>query len=189
MENSVLTIRSAKLEDINEIMSIEPEAFGNYHWSTEIFKNELINDYAKYFIAELNTINKIIVGYIGYWLICDEGHITTLAVSQNYKRKHIADILLYNLISNALKNNIKWLTLEVRISNKAAIILYKKYNFKQIGIRKKYYQDNNEDALILWTDDITSKDFQINLNKNYSLISLYQSSTDKCRYDLSRDII
>ena len=124
-----LNIRKAKTDDIDNIMTIEPEAFGKHHWSKQAFINELNNDFSTYLIVELPEAEKKLVGYIGYWLIQNEGHITTLAVDAFYRKKGIADILLYSLIDNAIHNDIKWLTLEVRASNLPAINLYKKYNF------------------------------------------------------------
>ena len=116
------------------------------------------------------------------WRVNDEGHITTMAVDIKYRRRHIADILLYNIINSALSNRIKWLTLEVRISNIAAIGLYTKYNFKQLGIRKKYYQDNNEDALLLWTEDINRKEYNEHLDCILSQIKGETIHADKYQY-------
>ena len=160
-------IRKIRLQDISNIYNIEREAYGNHHWSKNIFIKEINNPYSTYYICEEIGHKAKIVGYIGYWQVEDEGHITTLAVSSSYKRRRIADKLLYTVIKNAISKSIKWLTLEVRLSNQPAINLYKKYNFKQLGIRKKYYQDNNEDALILWTENINDK---LYLNMNEPLI-------------------
>ena len=146
--------RKADLKDIDNILDIEKNAYGKHHWSKDVFTKEFTNPYSTYFVCEHKLDTSKVVGYIGYWQIQDEGHITTLAISPLYKRKHIADKLLYLLITHAKGKAIKWLTLEVRVSNLPAINLYKKYNFKQLGIRKKYYQDNNEDALILWTENL-----------------------------------
>ncbi len=147
-------IRRATLKDIDDIYNIESVVYGNHHWSKDVIGKELNNPYSTYYICEYINKLKTITGYIGYWKVQDEGHITTLAVANDFKRKHVADKLLYTLIKDAIHKSIKWLTLEVRTSNMPAISLYKKYNFKQLGIRKKYYHDNNEDALILWTNNL-----------------------------------
>ena len=162
-------IRLSKKEDIEQLYSIETTAYGKSHWSKDSFLNELNSNYSKIFVAEIPNINKII-GYAGYWLIGFEGHITTIAIDANFRRRHVADILLYNIIKDAIANNIKWLTLEVRASNIPALCLYNKFKFNQLGIRKKYYQDNNEDAIILWTDDISDKSYQILIDSIYSNI-------------------
>lgn len=179
-----IDIRNAVHADIDQIMLIEPEAFGKHHWSKQSFINEFASNYSHYFVAELNHTQKQIIGYIGYWIIQDEGHITTLAVSSMYKRKHLADILLYTLIRDTIKNSINWLTLEVRATNVAAVNLYKKYGFKQLGIRKYYYQDNNEDALILWTDKINTEYYELILQKNLSLVLSDVHDTDKYQYSI-----
>ena len=173
--NLQILTSTAELDDVDNIMNIESYAFGSHHWSQDLFINEIKNKNSFYLVAKsINDYNKTI-GYIGYWRIIDEGHITTLAVDVDYRRNHIADILLYNIIDNAYTKKIKWLTLEVRASNKAALNLYKKYNFNQISIRKKYYQDNNEDALILWTDNLSSIAFKKNLKDQYlSLLKYYE---------------
>lgn len=149
--NSKITIRNTNISDLDQIIKIDTEAFGTNHWSYKTFYNELNNQYSLYLSAEYN---KDIIGYIGMWKVQNEGHITTMAVDVNYKRRHIADILLYNIINKSIALKIKWLTLEVRYNNIPAINLYKKFKFKQLGIRKKYYQDHNDDALVLWSENI-----------------------------------
>ena len=96
------------------------------------------------------------MGYCGFWDILEEGHITTFAVREELRRQKIADQMMLYIFEKAKKLNIKWFTLEVRASNIPAINLYKKYGFETIGEREKYYQDNNEDALIMWTQNIYS---------------------------------
>lgn len=167
---TMITTRNATIQDIDKIYAIECETYETHHWSKKSFINELKTEYSKYFVCESNSDNKEIVGYAGYWIVGNEGHITTMVVCQRYRRMHIADILLYKLINSAIRNNIKWLTLEVRASNIAAIALYSKYDFKQLGIRKNYYQDDNEDALILWTDDISTLQYIKFIKDRYMLI-------------------
>lgn len=137
---------------IEQIYEIESVSFGKHHWSKDSFIKELNNPCATYFGIFSTNLTLELCGYIGLWQVLDEGHITTLAVAPLCRNVGLADKLLYHLILNSISKNIKWLTLEVRVSNKAATNLYKKHNFKEMGIRKKYYYDNNEDALILWKD-------------------------------------
>lgn len=171
LNNYNILIRTANVTDINDIYNVEKAAYGKYHWSLNSFADEFKSDYSKYFVSEIGDINKII-GYIGYWLIGDEGHITTVAVDINFRRLHVADILLYNLIKDAQNNNIKYLTLEVRSSNIAALCLYNKFAFNQLGIRKKYYQDNNEDGIILWTEDINTKNYNLLIESIFHNINI-----------------
>ena len=90
------------------------------------------------------------VGYIGVWKIVDEGHITNVAVSPDYRRMQIGSALLKNMLEITAEEGIVRHTLEVRTGNEAAIGLYEKFGFETAGVRKGYYEDNGEDALIMW---------------------------------------
>ena len=106
--------------------------------------------------AELRSI----IGYAGLWLMTDEAHITTIAVDPDYQGKGIGELLLLGLIDRAQQIGAHWLTLEVRVSNHVAQALYEKYTFKEMGLRRRYYSDNGEDAIVMWTDPIESDTFQ-----------------------------
>ena len=151
-------IKALQLSDLDGIMSIEPAVYGAHHWSRQSFINELTNPAGCYFGA-VNPDTQEIVGYSGFWLIQDEAHITTLAVHPDQRRQKIGERLLINNIIEARKLGANWMTLEVRVSNEAAQELYYKYAFRRLGIRPRYYQDNSEDALILWTDRLTEQKF------------------------------
>jgi len=97
-----------------------------------------------------------ILGFAGLWLMVDEAHITTIAMHPNYRRLGLGEFMLASLIDIAYSIGAKWVTLEVRITNHNAQNLYRKYGFHEAGIRHRYYSDNNEDALIMWTDEINS---------------------------------
>ncbi|HXT37923.1 MAG TPA: ribosomal protein S18-alanine N-acetyltransferase [Chloroflexota bacterium] len=103
---------------------------------------------------------RTMAGYAGLWLVIDEAHVTTIAVRPEYRGKGLGELLLVALTEIALDINARWLTLEVRVSNTTAQALYRKYGFKPAGVRPKYYSDNREDALIMWTDEIHSPAFQ-----------------------------
>lgn len=171
-----LTIVDSEKSHIDDIQIIEPLSFGKHHWSSKAFLSEFNSNYSVYksAIYDFRTI-----GYIGSWIIGDEGHITTLAVHPEYRKRHIADILLYSLFIELKSKNVKWLTLEVRVSNIPAINLYKKFKFKQLGIRKKYYQDNNEDGLILWTENIQTSENDTLLKDIISQVTSEKSNADK----------
>ena len=106
--------------------------------------------------AELRSI----VGYAGLWLMTDEAHITTIAVDPDYQGNGIGELLLLGLIERSVQIGAHWLTLEVRVTNRVAQALYEKYTFKEMGLRRRYYSDNGEDALVMWTDPIESDSFQ-----------------------------
>jgi ribosomal-protein-alanine N-acetyltransferase len=112
--------------------------------------------------AELRSI----VGYAGLWLMTDEAHITTIAVDPDYQGNGIGELLLLGLIERSVKIGAHWLTLEVRVTNRVAQSLYEKYTFKEMGLRRRYYSDNGEDALVMWTDPIESDTFQEAVREN-----------------------
>jgi ribosomal-protein-alanine N-acetyltransferase len=148
-----------KEKDIDQIMGIESVSFGTHHWSKQSFRSELRNKTGSYYVLCDGDAEKVI-GYSGFWLIMDESHITTIAIHPDYRRKNLGELLLQNLIEKSIMRKAKWITLEVRTSNIGAQNLYYKYGFSSLGVRRKYYQDNDEDALIMWTEDIHSMKFK-----------------------------
>lgn len=112
--------------------------------------------------AELRSI----VGYAGLWLMTDEAHITTIAVDPDFQGNGLGELLLVALIDCAKVIGARWLTLEVRVTNDVAQRLYEKYTFKEMGVRRRYYSDNGEDALVMWTDPVDSDAFQEMLQRN-----------------------
>jgi len=173
MEKEIIKIKILPMQkaDLDKVMLIEEKAYGEHHWSKDSFYGELSNDLAHYYSAF--DIDDNLVGYSGTWQVLDEAHITTLAVSPDLKRKKIGEALLINLIEDCYKNEIKYITLEVRVSNIAAIKLYEKYGFKSLGARKGYYQNNNEDALIMWTENIFWDKFKMQYQTNIENLKEY----------------
>ncbi len=159
-----IQIKRLTLADLDDVMEIEPVAFGIHHWSRQSFVNELGNPGGHYFAA-FDRKTGHLCGYSGFWLIGEEAHITTLAVHPDFRRHYIGERLLVHDINKAEKAGASWMTLEVRLSNEAAKQLYYKYGFKSLGIRRNYYQDNNEDALVLWTENMNSADFKTLIKK------------------------
>jgi ribosomal-protein-alanine N-acetyltransferase len=100
-----------------------------------------------------------IVGYAGMWLMVDEAHITTIAVRTHLRGKGLGELLLARLLEAAIDEGVRRVTLEVRVSNNNAQNLYRKYGFRQEGIRPRYYSDNNEDAYIMSTGSVTDSDY------------------------------
>lgn len=143
-----LEIEEMKLDDIDGVFEVEKNCFEDY-WSKDSFKKELSNNLAKYFVAK---VDGKVVGYVGIWFVVDEGHITNVAVHENYRGKKIGDKLIKELVQVCKDNKIVSMTLEVRASNIVAQNLYRKYGFKMAGIRKEYYSNNKEDAIIMWND-------------------------------------
>lgn len=144
-----ISVRRAEERDVKEIAFLETVCFSD-PWSVESVYHDVVeNRLAFYVVAE--SENKVI-GYAGVWNILDEGHITNVAVSPDYRRMHAATLMLDLLIEVTENAGIKRHTLEVRAGNEGAIALYQKHGFKVGGIRKGYYRDNGEDALIMWRE-------------------------------------
>ncbi len=97
-----------------------------------------------------------IIGFAGLWLMVDEAHVTTIAMHPGFRRLGLGELLLVSLIDISYEIGAKWVTLEVRVSNYTAQNLYHKYGFREAGLRHRYYSDNQEDALIMWTEEINS---------------------------------
>lgn len=100
------------------------------------------------------------VGYCGFWIAAQEAHISTIAVDPKYRERGIGQLLLITAIEKALKLDATLMSLEVRVTNLVAQNLYRKYGFKVVGRRPRYYSDNREDALIMTVDGIASASYQ-----------------------------
>ena len=142
-----LMIRKGSAADIDAIAALEQECFAS-PWSRESLYHDLAeNQLSTYFVAELQGQ---IVGYVGIWVIMDEGHVNNVAVSPSYRRQHIGSALIAAMLRSTEEAGIKSHTLEVRAGNRAAKGLYENYGFKEAGVRKGYYEDNGEDGIIMW---------------------------------------
>jgi len=138
-------------KDLDMVLEIEKMCFPT-PWSRNAFRIEIEeNRCAHYFVA---VCENQVVGYGGMWLIVDEAHITNVAVHPDYRRRGIGEAILKSLMKRAAALGALRMTLEVRVSNKTAQNLYRKLGFYNAGIRKQYYANNNEDALIMWNDRI-----------------------------------
>lgn len=147
--NKQITLRKMVEEDIDQILIIENESFAT-PWSRESFENELTkNRFALYLVLE---DEEVICGYCGVWIIVDEAHVTNIALLPNYRGKKLGETLLTEIMKIAKEKGAKTMTLEVRVSNHVAQSLYRKLGFQDGGIRKNYYTDNQEDALVMWVN-------------------------------------
>jgi ribosomal-protein-alanine N-acetyltransferase len=106
---------------------------------------------------------QLIVGYASIWMMVDESHLTSIAVRQSHQHQGIGEMLLIAVIKLSLQMKAQVATLEVRASNHSAQALYAKYGFKNVGIRRRYYTDNSEDAVVMTTDKLTSPVYQVKL--------------------------
>jgi ribosomal-protein-alanine N-acetyltransferase len=179
-------IRPMTANDIAQVMDIERESFPSM-WPQTAYRRELQNKVARYFViterrdheeaeGAQNTglwraLRRMVgnddapadgdhvLGFIGLWLLVGEAHIVTVAVRESYRRLGIGERLLIAAIEMALEFDQEALTLEVRKSNDAAQLLYEKYGFNRVGLRRRYYTDNNEDAVLMTTPDIGTAGF------------------------------
>ncbi|MEK3996735.1 ribosomal protein S18-alanine N-acetyltransferase [Psychrobacillus sp. FSL K6-2365] len=149
METNIM-YRKMTLDDIDQVLLIEQEAFDT-PWTREAFEHEMTtNLYSHYLVAE--TEAKDIIGYCGMWVVMDESHITNVAVAERMRGNKIGEGLMREAIRVVTEQNVVLMTLEVRVSNDVAKNLYYKLNFQDGGIRKNYYSDTGEDALVMWVE-------------------------------------
>lgn len=144
-----IEIRKAVPEDADRIAELEKQCFA-IPWTKESLEYDIReNPMATYIIAETEGET---AGYAGFWVIAGECNINNVAVSPLQRRKHIGSAIMEAMIKSCEKAGISRFTLEVRKSNEAAINLYKNYGFEAFGERKGYYEDNGEDAIIMWRE-------------------------------------
>lgn len=144
-----MMIRPMQESDLPKILEIEHACFPT-PWAPQSFVSELRdNEYARYFCLEHEGK---IIGYMGLWFILEEGHITNVAIAPGYQGMGRGEYLMRSVIELMVKEGMERMTLEVRASNMAAQGLYGRIGFVTAGVRKGYYSDNREDALIMWLD-------------------------------------
>ena len=145
------SVRPMTLDDLDGVMAVEQESFLT-PWSRSAFEEELVkNRLARYLVA-LDADS--IVGYAGTWLVINEAHVTNVAVHAGRRREGIGRLLMEALMQMARDAGMESMTLEVRVSNEAAKTLYQQLGFVSVGIRKNYYSETKEDALILWREQL-----------------------------------
>ncbi len=180
-----VTVEPMTVGDLAQVLEIERAAFPS-PWSSRAYEYELrYNEMAHYFVARLQPggsnhrhnggpfdwvkralrpapVNGVpqMVGYVGYWLMAGEAHISTIAVRPDLRGRAYGELLLAYTIEDAAQRGAHGATLEVRVSNLSAQQLYLKYGFEKVGLRKAYYSDNNEDAYIMTTPALRSAEYR-----------------------------
>lgn len=140
-----IIVRRMEQKDIPKVADIERECF-SIPWSEKAFEDSLALTYGHFLVAD---IEGEIAGYVGMYQAADEGDITNIAVSPVYRRRGVAAELITYLIEEGIRNQLVCINLEVRESNSAAISLYEKYGFENLGIRKNFYEKPVENAVIM----------------------------------------
>ena len=147
--NETVRFRKMTVADVEQVYEIEILSF-TLPWTKDAFFHEMIgNEHAYYVVAETD---EGIVGYCGMWLVMDEAHVTNIAIHPDQRGKKMGEGLMQAAIDAAKANGAVLMTLEARVSNTVAQNLYRKLGFKNGGIRKRYYTDNYEDAIVMWVN-------------------------------------
>ena len=142
-----IDIKEMTLEDLDQVMEIEVASFPT-PWKRSMFEKDLRMG-GRFCIYKSAKIGDKVVGYVGGWVIGDEMHITTIAVASEYRGRGIGDALLSDILEEARERGCRVATLEVRETNWIAQNLYKKHGFLPIGLRRGYYKDTGEDAIVM----------------------------------------
>jgi [ribosomal protein S18]-alanine N-acetyltransferase len=156
-----INISSISVAEIESIIILDRLCFGGL-WSIDSYRRELTNENSHFVSISIDkSLQPTTAGMIGFgcfWAILDEAHITLLGIHPDYQRQGLGKLLLVALLDRARAIDMARATLEVRASNQNAINLYEKYGFQTVGRRKKYYQDNNEDGVIMWRGGLQHPD-------------------------------
>ncbi len=153
----VVILRPMRLEDIEHVSRLERRCY-TLPWSSSAYVTEVGNPSAYYTVA--TEQDNTVLGYAGMWVIMDELHITTIAVDPAQRGRKIGERLLLDLTEEGIARGADRATLEVRERNTVAHNLYLKYGFEDVAVRKNYYSDNGENAIIMWANDLTSPAYQ-----------------------------
>ncbi|WP_322796490.1 ribosomal protein S18-alanine N-acetyltransferase [Tepidiforma sp.] len=163
MESPVLAPMAPS--DIPEVIAVERAAYTS-GWPTTAFERELTaNTMARYLVARSPAAQGAIVAFGGLWLMVDQAHIVTVAVRPEYRRLGFGRLIVHGLVELAAEAAMDSVTLEVRVSNEAARALYRTYGFYDVGVRKRYYADNHEDAIIMTTERLDSPAYRRRLER------------------------
>jgi ribosomal-protein-alanine N-acetyltransferase len=157
-----VTVDDMRLADLDAVHAIERASFTT-PWPPHAYQSEIeMNRLARYVVAR---VEDEVVAYAGMWIMVDEAHITTFAVHPAWRRQRLGERLLLAILDSAIARGAREATLEVRLSNLPARRLYEKYGFRPVGLRPRYYSDNNEDALIMTTDVLDSSQMESRIER------------------------
>lgn len=146
--NDMISYRKMTEADIDGVLKIEQEAF-SLPWTRDAFVQEMTTNLHAYYVVAESSEGQI-VGFCGMWIVVDESHITNVAVTEQLKGQGIGEGLMREAIRVSKESGVVLMTLEARVSNTVAQNLYRKLDFQNGGIRKGYYTDNQENALVMW---------------------------------------
>lgn len=178
------SLHPMSIDDIDQVASIERESFPTL-WPPTSYRKEMENRIAEYIVCiregdyltvvkqrkgwrkffrknipPLIIKKRLVVGFLGIWYMGGEAHIVTVGVRGEYRGNGIGELLIIGSLEIGTARNSQVVTLEARQSNDIAKALYAKYGFLEAGLRRRYYSDNNEDAVIMTTPDLVSAEYQ-----------------------------
>ena len=152
-----LDVQRMRRRHLRGVMAIERQVYPR-PWSPNLFLSEMGDLRNRTYLVA--RIGKEVVGYGGVMSYGDEAHITTIAVDPDHHRRKIGTRLLYELVTDGIRMGARAVSLEVRMSNTGAQDLYRRFGFRPVGVRKGYYQETGEDALVMWVDDVHTAEYE-----------------------------
>jgi [ribosomal protein S18]-alanine N-acetyltransferase len=152
-----LEIQRMRRRHLRGVMAIERQVYPR-PWSPNLFLSEMTDSRNRAYLVA--RIGRDVVGYGGVMSYGDEAHITTIAVDPKHHRRRIGTRLMHHLVSEGIRMGARAVSLEVRVSNHGAQNLYRRFGFRPVGVRKGYYQETGEDALVMWADDIRTAEYR-----------------------------
>lgn len=148
-----ISLTQMRRRHVRDVLAIERIVYPR-PWSAALFFSELAQRTTRHYLV--GHVGKELAGYGGLMCHLDEGHITTLAVDPRYQHRRVGTRILLALVEEARRRPVKSLALEVRVANWPAQRLYSWFGFRPVGVRKNYYAETGEDALVMWIDDVRS---------------------------------
>jgi [ribosomal protein S18]-alanine N-acetyltransferase len=156
-ESPDIEITRMRRRHLKGVMAIERVVYPR-PWSPSLFLSEMSSGRSRCYLVALG--GRDVLGYGGLISYGDESHVTTIAVDPDQQRRKIGTRLMYELIRESQRMGAHAVSLEVRVTNWAAQRMYARFGFRPVGVRKGYYQETNEDALVMWTDDVREPEYE-----------------------------
>lgn len=157
-----LELSPMRRRHVRDVLAIERRVYPR-PWSAALFFSEIAQRSSRHYLVGYSR--KTLIGYGGLMCQHDEGHITTLAVDPDYQHHRVGSRILLELVREARSRDMRSLALEVRVANWPAQRLYAWFGFSPVGVRKNYYSETGEDALVMWADDIQGDEYDAKLRK------------------------
>ncbi len=169
-----VTLMPMRRRHLRSVLRIEAQS-GVRGWSLGLFMSELaIESGRQYLVAK---VGNTVVGFAGMLFIGTDGHVTTIAVHPDWRRCRIATRLMVALTREAIERGMTAITLEVRATNTSAQAMYREFGFAPAGIRRDYYRETGEDALVMWAHDVGSDDYRLRLDA-IDAVTLFENSSE-----------